>query len=285
MKQALFYEKTEDSMVHCYLCPHNCIIKPSMSGVCRARKNIDGELYSLNYGRIASLALDRIEKKPLFRFHPGSMILSAGTFGCNLKCSFCQNWSIAHMDADTVEMSPEVLVDKALETKKAGNIGIAYTYNEPSIWYEYVYDCAVKASREGLCNVLVTNGFIGEKPLMELLPYTDAMNIDVKAYTTEFYKEICKGALHNVKRTVELAVQKCHVEVTTLVIPDLNDSVKEITELAAWLASISTDIPLHLNRFFPNYRMKNKPVTPLDVLERAKKAASRYLEHVYIGNV
>ncbi len=285
MKRALFFEKMENDRVHCYLCPHNCVIKPGSTGVCRVRKNTGGDLYSLNYARIASLSMDPIEKKPLSRFHPGSMILSAGTFGCNLKCSFCQNWSIAHKDADTVEMPPEQLVNKALEYKKAGNIGIAYTYNEPSIWYEYVYDCAAMANKRGLLNVLVTNGFIGEKPLMELLPYIDAMNIDVKAFTADFYKEICKAALENVKKTVELAAPHCHVEVTTLVIPGLNDSVEEIAELSAWLASISTAIPLHLSRFFPNYRMPDRPPTPLQTLERARRKASEYLEYVYLGNV
>ena len=285
MKQALFYEKIENDKVHCSLCPHNCVIKPGNAGACRARKNIGGELYSLNYARIASLALDHIEKKPLYRFQPGSMILSAGTFGCNLKCSFCQNWSIAQMDADTVEMLPEQLADKAVEAKKSGNIGIAYTYNEPSIWYEYVYECAVLANKRGLSNVLVTNGFINEEPLVKLLPFIDALNIDVKAFTAGFYNEICKATLDNVKRTVEIAAPKCHVEVTTLVIPGLNDSVKEIGELSAWLASISTKIPLHLTRFFPNYRMTDRPPTPLQVLSNAREKALEHLEHVYIGNV
>ncbi len=285
MKKALYYEKAEDGKVHCYLCPHNCVIKPDSTGVCRARKNKGGELYSLNYGRIASLSLDPVEKKPLARFHPDAMILSAGTFGCNLKCSFCQNWRIAHMEADTSEMLPQQLVSRAVEAKKSGNIGIAYTYNEPSIWYEYVYECAVLANKSGLSNVLVTNGFISEEPLLELLPFIDAMNIDVKAFTPGFYKEICKAALDEVKRTVELAAPKCHVEVTTLVIPGLNDSVKEIGELSAWLASISTSIPLHLTRFFPNYRMTDRAATPLSTLERARKKASEYLEYVYVGNV
>lgn len=285
MKRALFFERIENDRVHCYLCPHNCVIKPGSTGICRVRKNTGGDLYTLNYARIASLSLDPIEKKPLSRFHPGSMILSAGTFGCNLKCSFCQNWSIAHEDADTVEVPPEQLINKALEYKKAGNIGIAYTYNEPSIWYEYVYDCAAMANKMGLSNVLVTNGFIGEKPLLELLPYIDAMNIDVKAFTADFYKEICKAALENVRKTVELAAPHCHVEVTTLVIPGLNDSVEEIAELSAWLASISTAIPLHLSRFFPNYRMTDRPPTPLQTLERARRKASEYLEYVYLGNV
>ena len=183
MKQAMYYEKIEDLKVHCFLCPHNCVIKPDSSGICRARKNVSGDLFSINYGEIASLSLDPIEKKPLNRFHPGSFILSAGTFGCNLKCSFCQNWSIAQEKPNTVNISPSHLVEKAIELKTENNIGIAYTYNEPSIWYEFIYETSGIAKEEGLYNVLVTNGFISEEPLRKLLPFIDAMNIDVKAYT------------------------------------------------------------------------------------------------------
>lgn len=285
MKLAMFFDKIEDSKVHCRLCPHDCVIKPGAVGVCRVRKNIDGNLYSLNYARIASISHDPIEKKPLNRFHPGSHILSAGTFGCNLKCPFCQNWSIAHKDAETVEVSPAALVDKALLTVKNGNIGIAYTYNEPSIWYEYVYEASILAREKGLANVLVTNGFISRDPLEQLLPYIDAMNIDVKAYTETFYNEICRGSLNNVKETVEAAAGRCHVEVTTLVIPGLNDSVEEIGELASWLASISREIPLHLSRFFPNYKMTDIPPTPVDTLTRAREKAMGHLKYVYLGNV
>jgi pyruvate formate lyase activating enzyme len=285
MKLAMFFEKIEDSKVHCSLCPHNCIIKPGNLGVCRARKNIDGELYSLNYARIASISLDRIEKKPLYRFHPGTVIMSAGTFGCNLKCSFCQNWSIAHRDAETIEVPPETLVAKALETMKDGNIGIAYTYNEPSIWFEYVYDTSRLAREKGLYNVLVTNGFIGREPLELLLPYIDAMNIDVKAFTASFYEGICKGTLKNVMETVEAAAGRCHVEVTTLVIPGLNDSMEEIEKLSEWLAGISPEITLHLSRFFPNYKMNDRPPTPVETLEKARETALKKLKYVYTGNV
>lgn len=284
-RQAMFYEKIEDSKVHCSLCPHGCVIKPGATGLCRARKNAGGELYSLNYARIASISLDRIEKKPLYRFRPGSMILSAGTFGCNLKCSFCQNWSIAHRDADTVELLPEVLADKALETLRQGNIGLAYTYNEPSIWFEYVYDASRLAKERGLCNVLVTNGFISREPLELLLPYVDAMNIDVKAFTASFYKEVCRGALENVMETVGIAAGRCHVEVTTLVIPGLNDSPDEIGGLAEWLSGISPEIPLHLSRFFPDYKMTDRPPTPVKTLEAARDKALEKLKNVYIGNV
>lgn len=289
MKLALYYDKAENSQVHCYLCPHNCIIKPGNTGVCRARKNISGELYSLNYGKITSIALDPIEKKPLNNFHPGSMILSVGTFGCNLKCSFCQNWTIAHESFDgssnIYDVEPCQLVEKALELVTSGNIGIAYTYNEPSIWYEFVYDTARLAREKGLVNVLVTNGFISREPLEELLPYIDAMNIDVKAFTASFYKDVCRAALDDVKRTVEISAGKCHVEVTNLIIPGLNDSMEEIEELAKWLASVSVEIPLHISRFFPRYKMTDVMPTPVETLIKAKEIAEGYLKYVYLGNV
>lgn len=284
-KLAMYFNKIEASKVHCFLCPHQCVIKPDGLGACRARKNIDGELYSLNYGRVASIALDPIEKKPLYRFHPGSMILSAGTFGCNLKCSFCQNWSIAHENPELYHVTPSQLVEKALEFTGEGNIGIAYTYNEPSIWYEFVYETSKLAKEKQLANVLVTNGFIGKEPLENLLPYVDAMNIDVKAYTASFYSDICKGTLEDVKHTVEIAAKKCHVEVTTLVIPGKNDAIHEIEEMCRWLASISTDIPLHLSRYFPNYKMQDIPSTPKETLAAAKDKALEYLKYVYLGNV
>lgn len=284
-KLAMYFDKIEDSKVHCFLCPHNCVIKPGGLGACRARKNIGGELYSLNYGKVASVALDPIEKKPLYRFHPGSMIMSAGTFGCNLKCSFCQNWSIAHENPRTVDITPEGLVEKAEELKTSENIGIAYTYNEPSIWYEFVYDASRLAKEKGLFNVLVTNGFISREPLEELLPFVDAMNIDVKGYTASFYQEICKGTLEDVKRTVEISAPRCHVEVTTLVIPELNDAMEEIDGMARWLASISREIPLHLSRYFPNYKMQDRPPTPVDTLKKARLTAMQHLKYVYLGNV
>lgn len=284
-RTAMFYEKLEHSKVHCFLCPHNCVIKPGQWGACRARKNTDGELHSMNYGKITSIALDTIEKKPLNRFHPRSLILSAGTFGCNLKCSFCQNWTIAHEHSPTADITPEQLAEKAKEAENVGNIGIAYTYNEPSIWYEFVYDTSRYAKQLGLYNVLVTNGFISREPLLEILPYTDAMNIDVKGFANRFYEDICKADLRNVKQTVELAAKSCHVELTTLVIPGHNDSLDEIDKLSEWIASISPEIPLHLSRFFPNYKMKNVPATPVETLIRARDYARRHLKYVYLGNV
>lgn len=285
MKTALFYDKLEENKVRCNLCPHKCIMYAGNIGKCRARKNIHGELYSLNYARITSLSLDPIEKKPLYHFYPGTRILSTGTFGCNLKCSFCQNWRISHVDADTMELLPNELAEKALEAKTLGNIGLAYTYNEPSIWYEYIYETAMMAKDAGLVNVLVTNGYMNEEPLAKLLPYIDAMNIDLKAFNTKFYTEICRGTLEHVKNVIKLAASKCHVEITTLVIPGLNDSEQEIEELACWLSGISEDIPLHLTRFYPNYMMTDRPQTPLKTLNRAYEIASGFLKFVHIGNV
>jgi pyruvate formate lyase activating enzyme len=284
-KEAMYYDTIEGNKVHCSLCPHNCVIRDGDLGACRARKNNAGSLCSLNYGKISSISLDPIEKKPLNRFRPGSLILSAGSFGCNMKCSFCQNWSIAHANPHMICTSPHSLADKVLETRSIGNIGLAYTYNEPAIWYEFVYETSKLVKGYGLVNVLVTNGFINEEPLINLLPFIDAMNIDVKAFTASFYKGICKASLDNVKKTVEIAAQKCHVEVTTLVIPDLNDDMEEIDRMARWLAGISPDIPLHLSRFFPNYKMTDRQPTPVATLARAKEKALEHLKYVYLGNV
>ncbi|MGE5473317.1 MAG: AmmeMemoRadiSam system radical SAM enzyme [Ignavibacteriales bacterium] len=284
MKEAKYWTN-EGEKLKCYLCPHNCSIVENGIGVCRVRRNLKNKLYSLNYGQVSSIALDPIEKKPLSRFYPGKNILSVGTFGCNLKCSFCQNWSIAHADPDTINIEPEQLVKKAIELKKDDNIGIAFTYNEPSIWFEFVYDTAVLSAKEGLKNVLVTNGFISPRPLEEILPYIHAMNIDVKAFNNEYYKDVCRGTLDDVKRTVELSAQNCHVEITTLIIPELNDNEKEIESLASWLAGVNPEIPIHFSRYFPNYKMRDKQVTPRQTLERAKQIAEKYLKYVYIGNV
>ncbi len=285
MKQAMFYENLDEGIVHCYLCPHGCILSPDGTGVCRARKNIGGELYSLNYARVASISLDPIEKKPLAHFHPGKKILSAGTFGCNFKCGYCQNWTIAHRDVKTMQLEPAELADMAADCVREGNMGVAYTYNEPSIWYEFVLDTAILVRERKLANVLVTNGFLCGEPLEKLLPYMDAMNIDVKAFTEEFYKKYCKGSLEAVKRTVETAAGSCHVEITTLVIPGLNDTPEEIGKLARWLSSISPEIVLHLSRFFPNYQMQNIPPTPPATLNAVRESAAASLKHVYLGNV
>lgn len=287
-KEAMFYEKLDMGGVHCYLCPQQCYIPKGSRGLCGVRQNIDGILYSLNYGEISSIGIDPIEKKPLNRFHPSTYILSVGSVGCNLKCPFCQNHSIAQVKPEEIpthHAESDEIVAKAVELKKQSNIGIAYTYNEPSIWYEFVYETAKKAKEEGLLNVLVTNGYISEEPLNQLLPYIDAMNIDLKAYNDKFYTELVKGNLKEVKETIKRCARHCHVEVTTLIIPGWNDSIDEMEEMTQWLASLSPEIPLHLSRYFPKYKMTDRPPTSLDSLVELKKVAERHLRYVYLGNI
>lgn len=284
-KEAMYWIKKANDVVKCILCPHGCVISPGNIGICRVRFNDKGILQSLNYGLCTALAVDPIEKKPLYDFYPGSSILSVGTFGCNLKCAFCQNWQIAHGEHPSkYEIKPNELVELAEKHRDEGNIGIAYTYSEPLMWYEFVLDTSKEISKRDLKNVLVSNGYINEEPLKELAPFIDAANIDVKAYNNNFYPKLCKGELEPVKRTVEILIDHCHVEVTTLVIPGENDVIEEIEELARWLKSISPEVSLHLTRYFPNYQL-NLPPTPLETLEKAREAASRYLSNVYLGNV
>ncbi|MEL7654989.1 MAG: AmmeMemoRadiSam system radical SAM enzyme [Bacillota bacterium] len=287
-KEAMFYKKLDQKKVHCYLCPHNCHIQADGRGICGVRKNIDGVLYSRNYGLVSSIAVDPIEKKPLNRFHPGSYILSVGSVGCNFKCPFCQNYGIAQVKPEEVNLqyvTKEEIISKAISLKRQGNIGIAYTYNEPSIWYEFVYETARLAKEKDLLNVLVTNGYISQEPLEQILPYIDAMNIDLKAFNQRFYQDLVKGGLEDVKATIQKAAAKCHVEVTTLVIPGWNDSVEEMEQEAKWLASLSQDIPLHLSRYFPRYEMTDRPPTSVESLKELKSVAEQYLNYVYLGNV
>jgi pyruvate formate lyase activating enzyme len=285
MREALYYEARPENKVKCLLCPRECLLAPGKAGVCRIRENRDGRLYTRNYGRASACALDPIEKKPLYHFHPGSTILSLGTFGCNFGCRFCQNWSIAQAEPSTIELRPEQVIQALLEAAEPYRcIGLAFTYSEPLVWYEYVQETAEQGQRAGFKNVLVTNGFIQEQPLKELLPLIDALNIDVKAFTNEFYRHWCQGSLKPVLRTVELAVVQCHVELTTLLIPGLNDSAAEIKDLVTWVAGLSPDIPLHFSRYFPNYQL-NLPATPVSTMERAYEIAREQLNYVYLGNL
>lgn len=282
MHEALYY-RTKENKVICQLCPKECIISEDRTGFCRVRKNIAGKLYTQNYGACSSYALDPIEKKPLYHFYPGSYIFSLGTWGCNFNCKFCQNWEIAQADPETIYLPPTKAVEFALK-QSSRNIGIAFTYSEPSVWYEYILDTAQEARKAGLKNILVTNGFINLAPLAELLPFIDAMNIDVKAFNNEYYQKICAGYLDDVKRTVEQATKACHVEVTNLIVTNLNDHPDEIRDLAKWLSNISKDIPLHFSRYFPNYKINEQP-TPLKTMQMAFDIAKEYLNYVYIGNV
>lgn len=252
LKEGLYYQKLKDDRVQCFLCPHNCLLKNNQKGICKVRINKGGTLYTLNYGRITSGSMDPIEKKPLYHFYPGKSIFSIGSFGCNLKCSFCQNYEIAHEFNQCAEAESNILVDIALQ--QDNNIGLAYTYNEPSIWYEFVLETAKKAKEKGLMNVLVTNGYISKEPLKELLPYIDGMNIDLKSFSKDFYRNICGGGVKEVLENIEISKEHCLVEITTLLIEGLNTEEGEIRKLAKWISSVGEDIPLHLNRYYPAYK-------------------------------
>ena len=282
MKEALYYEKIHGKRVHCHLCPYECLIPPDGKGACGVRQNVDGILYSLIYGKTTGLALDPIEKKPLYRFFPGEHILSLGTRGCNLHCDFCQNWHISQkVDAPTKNITSEEVVERA---KLLRSFGIAYTYNEPFIWYEFVIDTAKLARQNGLKNVLVTNGFVNRDPLEGMLPYIDAMNIDLKAFDEDFYVKVCKGRLKPVLDVIKISSKACHVELTNLIIPTLNDSEGSVRKMVDWICSnLGTGVPLHLSRYFPCYNM-DLPLTPIETLKRAERIAKEKLKYVYIGN-
>ena len=268
------------------ICPHHCKLSEDQTGRCRARMNQNGKIICKNYGDLTSIALDPIEKKPLYRFYPGSRILSIGSYGCNMRCSFCQNSEISMSDGSTIhneKVMPEEIVKKAAELIPLGNIGIAYTYNEPLVGYEYVLDCAKLAKEKGLENVVVTNGYICSEPLKELLPYLDAMNIDLKAFNDDFYRTM-GGDLETVRNSIILASKQCHLEVTTLIIPNENDSEDEMKELSQWLSSVNPDIPLHITRFFPRFRMSDRNATPVNKIYRLVEIARKNLHYVYPGN-
>lgn len=272
----------------CPLCPHSCnLSKEGQHGLCRGRVFQDGKIIDENYGRITSLALDPIEKKPLRRFFPGSLILSIGSYGCNLKCPFCQNYEISQADMSIPykEISPEEMVDIALNLKKEkDNIGLAFTYNEPLVSYEYVLNTARLAKQKGLITVLVSNGYINKEPLLNLIKYIDAANIDLKGFSKKFY-QMCGGDLKTVKENLALIYNKTHLEVTNLIIPGENDSSEEMEELSSFLASLDKDIPLHITRFFPAYKMLNKDPTPKETILKHAKIANKHLNYVYPGNM
>ncbi|MCK9479552.1 MAG: AmmeMemoRadiSam system radical SAM enzyme [Firmicutes bacterium] len=270
--------------IKCAVCPHGCVLEKGQTGLCRARVNEGGVVKPKNYGYITAMGLDPIEKKPLYRFHPKSLILSVGSFGCNLRCPFCQNHDIACADKPSggvMFMPPEALLTQALECTRS--IGVAFTYNEPLVGYEYVRDCAKLLKRNGLIVVLVTNGFVNEGPLLELLPYVDAMNIDLKGFTESFYGFV-GGSLSPVLRTIELCAKKCHVEVTTLIVPDKNDGADEMRGLSSWLAKTDKSIPLHISRFFPRHKMADIKATPVDTVYKLAAIAREKLSFVYEGN-
>ncbi len=285
-------------MAVCDVCFRHCDIPEGGRGACGARTCADGRVIAANYGRVSSLALDPVEKKPLRRFYPGSMILSVGSCGCNLRCPFCQNHEISwsgqamRLMEEARRVSPEELADAAERCRGQGNIGLAFTYNEPLVGWEYVRDTARLVHERGMKNVVVTNGTAELSVLEELSPYIDAMNIDLKGFSDRYYSEVLGGSRRMVMDFIARAVQICHVELTTLVVPGENDSEEEMRDMAAWIAGLTDaggavtgrSVPLHISRFFPRFHMTDRPATDVRLVYRLADIARRELTYVYTGN-
>ena len=285
-------------MAVCDVCFRHCNIEEGGLGFCGARTCKDYHVIAANYGRLTSLALDPIEKKPLNRFHPGNTILSVGSYGCNLRCPFCQNHEISWSEealrfAERAKfVSPEELCDLAQKTRERGNIGVAFTYNEPLIGYEYIHDTAKLIHEQGMYNILVTNGTAELHVLEHLFPYIDAMNIDLKGFTSHYYNEILGGDFDMVKAFIVESVKHCHVELTTLIVPGENDTIEEICKIADWISQledsegnlIGKSVPLHITRFFPRFNMTDRKATDVGLIYKLADAAGKYLDYVYTGN-
>jgi pyruvate formate lyase activating enzyme len=274
-------EKTE-----CLLCPHNCKLGEGKIGICGARKNAGGTIELLTYGVVSGYALDPIEKKPLYHFYPGTNILSVGSYGCNMRCDFCQNYNISQhsLPEYTTRIEPDRIVRDA--QKALNNIGIAFTYNEPLIWFEFIRDTSLKAKKKGLRTVLVSNGFVNSEPLAEIISFTDAFNIDLKAFNHEFYKKLAGAGLEPVMNSLkQIAVSGKHLEITTLIIPGQNDDINEMAAETEWIAKeLGRNVPFHLSRYFPMYKRED-PSTPFDSIKKLAEVAGRNLNHVYVGNM
>lgn len=288
LTEARHYLKLDDETVQCQICPRKCVIEEGQRGTCRNRKNIEGKLYSLVYARPCALNIDPVEKLPLFHVCPGGMRLNLATASCNLKCRNCQNWYLSQRAPEEVEsqsLSPEQVVGLALGSDLKL---ISFTYTEPTVGYEYMYDIAKLAEERGIMTLLNTNGFINPKPLRELLQYVDAVNIDIKGFSEEFYATNCSGELEPVLRSAMIVKEELkHLEIVNLIIPTLNDDISQIREMCLWIKeNLGEDVPLHFTRFFPAYKLTKLPPTPIDTLEKARETAIGVgLKYVYIGNV
>lgn len=282
IREALYFDRLPDRMVQCRLCPADCKLKPGQYGICRCRVNDNGILKTTNFGETVTVALDPIEKKPLYHFLPGADIISIGANGCNFSCRHCQNWQISQEKSNTFFISPQQL---AAVGAQRGSIGVAYTYTEPMIWYEYILEAGPYIREAGLVNVLVTNGYINLEPLTRLLPLVDAFNIDLKGMRPEFYTHVCKGRLEPVLEVIRLvAASRAHLELTNLVIPGHNDTEDDFHKLGEFIASVDKLIPLHLSAYYPHYQM-DEPATPPETLRLGYDILRRYVPHVFVGNL
>ncbi len=286
MKECLYYKQLKNNIVHCQLCPRFCTIKENSRGNCGVRKNEKGKLYSLVYGKPVSARADPIEKKPLYHFLPGTNSFSIGTAGCNLHCLYCQNWEISQCKPEEVpsfDLSPEDAVKAAVKEKCKS---IAYTYTEPTIFIEYCMDIVKLAGEKNIRSVIVSNGFINKEPLEDFCKYISAANIDFKSFNDEFYKKLSGGSLKPVLEALKILKKKnIWLELTYLIIPGENDDMKEIENMCGWIKKELGNVPLHLSRFFPMYKMKDKKPTSEKTLFKAQEIANKYLDYVYVGNI
>ncbi len=287
MQTARYYISKEESKVLCTLCPHACELAPGCYGRCRVRKNEDGVMKAASWGVVSGYHTDPIEKKPLYHFYPGSQILSVGSYGCNFRCPWCQNASISQCGIDTGMMRKELLPDEIVKSAASSDsIGVAFTYNEPAVWFEFMMDIARPVKERGMENVVVTNGFINPAPLEELLEVSDAFNVDLKSFDDEVYREYAKARLEPVLHTLKaIAAAGKHLEVTFLVVPGVNDDLERFDEMIRWLAAeAGKEVVLHINRYHPSWKMHAAP-TPINLLRTMKSMAVAHLPHVYLGNV
>ena len=288
LKEAMFYEHLDGGKVRCHLCAHNCIIPEGGVGICRVRKNIGGTLYTLIYSLASAVAVDPVEKKPLYHFYPGSSVLSFGTVGCNLRCQYCQNWHISQVKPDDYNLKPVGEPESVPSLiRRSACDGVAFTYNEPTIWYEFAYDVSRIVKEHGYYTIFVSNGYMNPEPLRKLAPYLDAINIDVKAFQDELYMKMSKAHLQPVLDTLVLAHKLgIHIEITTLLVPGFNDSPEDLKRQTEWIVeNLGQDVPLHLTRYHPDYKYE-VPATPLHLLiDSYKIAKDAGLNYVYLGNV
>jgi len=286
-KEASYYLFLDDNKVRCMLCPHLCTINRGNSGICKVRYNNNGKLFTRIYNIVSAINIDPIEKKPLYHFYPGSKILSIGTIGCNLQCQFCQNSDISQVTENEFPfLRPYIINDLVkIAVNEKNNIGIAYTYNEPVVWFEFMLDIAKEAKKNNLLNVVVSNGYIMPQPLDELIPYIDAFNIDLKSFSEDFMKKYTHSTLKPVlDNLVKIKNNTKHLEITNLVIPTLNDNEAEFAGMVKWISeNLGNDVPLHISRYFPRYKLYIDE-TPIETLERFYNIAQGFLKYVYIGN-